>query len=111
MARTSGHKKKQVSKDPSFRKKKPLTFFPIQRAIRLGAPTGVAQTTGTFDAGRLLSQINHRLYRYGKKYNMKIDVDVDVLTPGQSIEVYALMDTWYIQRAFEEAHTVFESLY
>jgi hypothetical protein len=100
-----------MKKDPSFTKKKPLTYLPVQRKLHLGVDTGSASTTAQFDSGRLLSQTNHRLYRYGKRYTQKVDVDPSFLNPGTTIDVWALMDTWYVQKAFEEAKIVFHRAY
>ena len=108
---STGHKKKQMKKDPSFVKKKPLTYLPVQRKLQLGVSGAPGTQDAEFDTGRLLSQTNHRLYRYGKRYTQKVDVDPSFLTPGSTIDVWALMDTWYIQKAFEEAKTVFHRAY
>jgi len=108
---SSGHKKKAMKKDPSFTKKKPLTYLPVQRKLHLGVDTGSPSTTAQFDSGRLLSQTNHRLYRYGKRYTQKVDVDPSYLNPGTTVDVWALMDTWYVQKAFEEAKIVFHRAY
>jgi len=108
---SSGHKKKMMKKDPSFRKKKPLDYFPVQRKIPLSNTIESGATAAQFDTGRILSQVNHRLYRYGKRYTQKIDVDPSALTPGTTIDVWALMDTWYVQKAYEEAKIVFDRAY
>jgi len=110
MVRT--HARKEVKKDPSFKRKKPLEYLPTQRKIPLrlaSSGTGVAEAQ--FDTGRILSQLNHRLYRYGKRYSQKIDVDPSFMAPGSTVEVWALMDTWYIQKAYEEAAMVFHRAY
>ena len=106
MARS--HARKTMSKDPSFRKTKPLEYLPVQRKI----PIGTAGTSlyGLVDCGRLLSTSNHRLYRYGKRYNLKIDIDPSIAAT-QTIEVWALADTWVVQKAFEEAKRVFDKAY
>jgi len=108
---SSGHKKKMMKKDPSFRKKKPLDYLPVQRKIPLSNTIETGATVAQFDTGRILSQVNHRLYRYGKRYTQKIDVDPSALTPGTTVDVWALMDTWYIQKAYEEAKVVFDRAY
>jgi len=109
MART--HAKKQMKKDPSFRKLKPLGYLPVQRKVNLGTAVETGATSGQFDTGRLMSQINHRLYRYGKRYTQKVDVDPSGLNPGTIVDVWALMDTWFVQKAFEEAKIVFHRAY
>lgn len=105
------HAKKKTSKDPSFRKKKPLAYFPVQRKIPVGNPVTPTGFTGLLDAARALSQVNHRLYRYGKKYTLKVDVDPSELLSGTDIHLYALADNWMVQKAFEEAKSVFDRAY
>ena len=100
-----------MKKDPSFTKKKPLTYLPVQRKLQLGVSGTPSATSVQFDMGRLLSQTNHRLYRYGKRYTQKVDVDPSYLNPGTTVDVWALMDTWYVQKAFEEAKIVFHRAY
>ena len=109
MART--HTRKKIEKDPSFKKTKPLEYFPVQRKVYLSGNASPASQTGLIDAGRLASTINHRLYRYGKKYTLKVDMDVDAVGAGESIEVWALADSWAVQKAFEEAKMVFDLAY
>jgi len=108
---SSGHKKKAMKKDPSFVKKKPLQYLPVQRKLYLGVSGSPGTSSAQFDTGRLLSQTNHRLYRYGKRYTQKIDVDPSYLTPGNTLDVWALMDSWAVQKAFEEAKIVFHRAY
>ncbi|AXQ66483.1 MAG: replication-associated protein [Cressdnaviricota sp.] len=91
--------------------RKPLEYFPVQRKIPIGNNVGPASQVGLVDGGRILSLQNHRLYRYGKRYEMKIDADVSVLDAGNTITVWALADTWTVQKAYEEAKRVFEDAY
>lgn len=111
MARNTTHKKKKVSSDPSFRKKKPLGYFPVVRKMEVRFQGGVgAVQFANGDAGSMLSRVNNRLYRYGKMYDLKFDVSA-ALPAGTTIEVYALSNTWYVQKAFEEAKNVFDRAY
>ncbi len=109
MART--HAKKMMKDDPSFKKLKPLSYYPTQRKIQLSVSGSPGTSDVTFDTGRILSQQNHRLYRYGKRYTQKIDVDPSGLNPGTTIDVFALADTWMVQKAYEEAAIVFHRAY
>ncbi len=109
MARTHTIKKKK--NDPSFRKKKSLEYFPVQRRTSLALAAGAPFQSCQFDAGRILSSMNHRLYRYGKRYTMKLDLDPAAATPGVAFTVWKLSDTWMNQKAFEEAATVFKRAY
>jgi len=110
MARNTTHRKKMISKDPSFRKKKPLGYFPVVRKMEVALPTSGTVNYAYGDAGAMLSRINNRLYRYGKMYDLKFDVSA-ALPAGTTIEVYALMNTWYVQKAFEEAKTIYDRAY
>ena len=106
MART--HTRKMMKNDPSFKRNKPLGYLPVQKKVPIGNNDGVASQVGNLDAGRILSTSNHRLYRYGKRYEMKIDADISLFSPGNSITVWALADTWAVQKAFEEGKFVFD---
>lgn len=90
---------------------KPLEYLPVQRKVYLSGNAVAPSQTGLIDAARLASTSNHRLYRYGKKYNVKIDADIDAFGVGDSIEVWALADSWAVQRAFAEAKAVFDLAY
>ena len=110
-ARSTSHRKKTVSADPSYRKKKPLEYLPVQRSMYI-APISGASSTGIIDGARLLSTSNNRLYRFGKRYNMKVDIDVNALTDSSgALEVWALADSWAVQKAFAEAKFVFDKAY
>lgn len=111
MPRNTTHKKKKVSSDPSFRKKKPLGYFPVVRKMEVRFQGGVgAVQFANGDAGSMLSRVNNRLYRYGKMYDLKFDVSA-ALPAGTTIEIYALSNTWYVQKAFEEAKHVYDRAY
>lgn len=109
MARSKTHRKKKVSNDPSYSKKKPLEFFPIQRKNDL-AFAGNPSSTAYGDAGSVLSRLNNRMYRYGKLYDMKLDLSASA-QEGTTFEVYALSNTWYVQKAFEEAKAAHDLAY
>lgn len=109
--RSITHHKKKISSDPSYRKKKPLEYFPVVRKMEVAFQGGVATPTFAYgDAGAMLSRVNNRLYRYGKKYDIKFDVSA-ALPAGTTIEVFALSNSWYVQKAFEEAKAVFDQAY
>ena len=91
--------------------KKPLEYLPVQRKMYLSATSG-ATNLGIVDAGRILSTSNHRLYRYGKRYSMKIDINQQALTlPNAQLDVWALADSWAVQKAYEEANEAFDKAY
>lgn len=109
MART--HAKKAKKTDPSYKKLNPLSYYPVQRRTSLALASGAPFQAAQFDAGRILSATNHRLYRYGKRYTMKLDLDPSAATPGAAFTVWKLSDTWMNQKAFEEAAIVFHRAY
>lgn len=97
--------KKNVKKDPSFRDMK-ADYYPVQRKVQIGTSSQVANTTGAIvDVGRMLSVVNHRLYRQGKTYQVKIDFDnrTDTTVGANQYDVYVLTDTWYVQKAWQMA--------
>lgn len=56
---------------------------------------------------KLLSNVNHRLYRQSRVYNVKIDIDTN-LPDGATVDVYALADTWYNMKAYQLAKKMFD---
>lgn len=98
--------KKKQGNDPSYRTLK-ADYYPVQRQVNLCS--GSQSTLFTLDVGRNLSRVNHRLYRQGKTYQVKIDLDnrVNVDTGPAQIHVYALADTWYVQKAWQLARATY----
>ena len=95
--------KKNQSVDPSFRTMK-ADYYPVQRTINLRS-SATEVDYYVLDVGRNLSAMNHRLYRQGKTYSVKVDLD-----PGHaaaSYDVYALVDTWYVQKAWQLARATY----
>jgi hypothetical protein len=95
--------KKTKDKDPSFRTMK-ADYYPVQRQINLRSSSTEVDYY-VLDVGRNLSAMNHRLYRQGKTYSVKVDLD-----PGHvaaTYDVYALVDTWYIQKAWQLARATY----
>ena len=111
MAGPSNFKKKAKRKDPSFSKKKPLDFYPVQRKFSLIAPGAVGGGVGIIDAARCASAINRRLMRQGKMYTCKLEVDPLALATGQSVEVWCIKSTWNAIRAWELAKENFDQSY
>lgn len=81
--------------------------YPVQRTgtIRLALPA----TSGLVHGNRLMSRWNKRLYRQGRFYQMKIDLDLDDADVGSPIQVYALRDTWGNQQAYQMAFDIFNA--
>lgn len=99
---TTSHALKNVGNDPSYRKLKG-DYYPVTRSFEIGTQGNCDVMVG--DVGQLLSKVNHRLYRQGKTYSIKLD-----LSPSASAgryEVYALMDTWYLMKAWQMARSTY----
>ena len=80
-------------------------YYPVQRTVNLRS-TATEVDYYVLDVARNLSVANHRLYRQGKTYNVKVD-----LNPGASAATYgifALVDTWYIQKAWQLAKATYD---
>lgn len=97
--------KKSKQQDPSYRTLK-SDYYPVQRRITLDTDV-VNADYYTCDVGRQLSVVNHRLYRQGKTYQVKIDMDPKEAGPNTRYAVYALVDTWYVQKAWQLARAVY----
>lgn len=82
-------------------KKSDESHYPVVRRFEVAPATPVASTNRILDCGKVLSQINRRLYRYGRYYNLKIDLDQN---SPQTIEVFTLRDDWAVQKAFQMAY-------
>ena len=79
--------------------------YPIQRRIPVRQTT--ANANGIVEVGKELSKANKRLYRQGRYYTVKIDLDQASLS-SSPIEVYALRDTWGHQKAYQMAFDVYQ---
>lgn len=87
-------------------------YYPVQRNIALGLDGGTFNGTTVGDAGKILSIVNRRLYRYGKMYQIKIDLDVDVTVGADTeVDVYALANIWDVQRAYALAKKTYDLAY
>jgi hypothetical protein len=90
--------KKGANNDPSYRTLK-ADYYPVQRSMDLRS-SATEVDYYVLDVARNLSVANHRLYRQGKTYSVKVD-----LQPGEAVQynVFALADTWYVQKAWQLA--------
>jgi hypothetical protein len=91
--------KKGADNDPSYHKLK-ADYYPVQRSMDLRS-TATQSDYYVIDVARNLSVQNHRLYRQGKTYSVKVDLEVG--HPGTQYNVFALVDTWYVQKAWQLA--------
>lgn len=57
---------------------------------------------GTVDVPAMLSQQNRRLYRQGRVYQVKVDLDF-AAAPQAGYTVYAINNTWMLKKAWQTA--------
>lgn len=99
---SSSYAKKNRADDPSYHKLK-ADYYPVVRSFELATTSSGDYLVG--DAGRLLSKTNRRLMRQGKMYTIKLDLS-PTAAPG-AYEVYALMDSWVLQKAWQLARSTY----
>ena len=102
--------KKSVERDPSFRSLKP-SYYPVQLSYQLGAISEgpYAPLPWFHSVPQGMSEVNHRLYRTGNCVTMKIDIDNDASVAGNTVDVYALVNTWYVANAFAVGRAAYET--
>lgn len=86
--------------------KKRMKHYPVLRECMLTQPLPAGNRVFA-DVPKLLSQINHRLYRQSRVYEVNISVDAD-LPDNTSLDVYALADTWMVHKALQMAKAAFD---
>lgn len=79
--------------------KKKTSHYPVVRSFPISA--GASANT-LVDMARGLSAANRRLMRFGRYYQLKVDVRPDYA--GSAIEVFVLRDDWAVQKAFQMAY-------
>lgn len=95
--------KKSRKNDPSFRSKRSAAPD-TQRHIPIAKLTETQQL-GIVRADRLLSGVNHRLYRQHGNYRCKLKILGANATTGD-IQVFTLSNTWYTKNAIQMAKRV-----
>ena len=80
--------------------------YPVQRRISVGQ-TAPAAANAVADVGIMLSKVNHRLYRQSRYYECSVTIDADN-AEGTTIDVYALADTWWTQKALQLAKAAWD---
>nr|AGA18328.1 hypothetical protein [uncultured marine virus] len=94
--------KKSRKNDPSYKRHK-SNASDTQRIIPIVSLTP-SSTTKIGRTDRLLSGLNHRLYRQHGAYNIKIDLLSSAEVP--SIRVYTLATTWWTKRSIQMAKQI-----
>lgn len=78
--------------------------YPVVRSSNLSNNTGVPQNDRIIQVDQMLSKLNRRLYRMGRFYEVKVDIDTTFPT---AIEVFALRDDWAVHKAFQVAYDAY----
>lgn len=95
--------KKMKKNDPSFRRAGSKRY-PVERTQTYTLSAG---QTILIDVAKGLSAANHRLYRQGKLYHIKLSVTDHSPQSGdlvkQQYQVMTIPDTWYVKKAWELA--------
>jgi hypothetical protein len=81
--------------------KKKSKHYPVVLNSKVGYTAPPAGTTYLIQVDQFLSKLNRRLYRQGRYYQAKIDLDV---SSNANIEVFALRDDWAVQKAFQRGY-------
>jgi hypothetical protein len=99
----AGAKKTSTKRSSKRMKKLNARHYPVVLGSELGST--VENTALRFlQVDRCLSKLNRRLYRMGRYYKVKIDVDQGA---NGNFEVYALRDDWAVQKAYQMAYKMY----
>lgn len=82
------------------------------RRFEVGVNNGAELTgpvIGLMDTAFCLSKLNHRLYRQGRQYRLRVDATRDSFYGSESIGVWALMPTWYLRSAWRMAKKSYDT--
>lgn len=75
--------------------------YPVLRTVELETQSASAQ--GQIRIDRVLSRANRRLYREGRNYTVKLELDPSSVVPGNYVNVFVLKDTWFVHKAWQMA--------
>lgn len=82
--------------------------YPVQRMISVAQAPGPAANIGVIHYPRRCSQVNHRLYRDSRYYELSVTIDGNV-ADATTVDVYALADTWYLKGALKLAKAAWDA--
>ena len=80
--------------------------YAVQRHIETRDGAISNSNINIMDVPQYLSKVNHRLYRQSRVYKCKVNV-TQPTTRGM-VDVYALRDTWFLQKAYQMAKDTFD---
>jgi hypothetical protein len=81
--------------------------YPIQRKLNV-EQLAPATADAYMSVSKLLSQVNHRLYRQSRVYECSVSIDANV-ADATTVDVYALADTWYLKGALKLAKAAWDA--
>ena len=87
--------------------RKKMKRYPVERTLNVGQSSPAA-LNAVADVGTMLSKVNHRLYRQSRYYECSVTIDADAVE-GTTIDVYALADTWWTQKALQLAKSAWDA--
>ena len=87
-------------------KKSSKKRYAVQRHIETRDALISTSNINIMDVPQYLSKVNHRLYRQSRSYRCKINVTKP--TTRGMVDVYALRDTWFLQKAYQMAKDTFD---
>lgn len=70
----------------------------------LTTTSGAPQPNSVIQVDRVMSELNHRLYRQHMMYTARVTLGTDAQTPR--VDVYALAPTWYVMNSLRAAKRV-----
>ena len=88
------------------KKKTKANRYAVQRHIEVRDGDISDSNINIMDVPKFLSKVNHRLYRQSRSYRCKINITQPV--PRGKIDVFALRDTWFLQKAYQMAKDTFD---
>ena len=88
------------------KKKTKAKRYAVQRHIEVRDGDVSTSNVNIVDVPKFLSKVNHRLYRQSRVYRCKVNITQPV-TRGK-VDVYALRDTWYLQKAYQMAKDTYD---
>ena len=78
--------------------------YPVVKSGQIDVTGPVTSTTAILRISDYLSKVNRRLYRQGRAYECKIEIDVDTPTTH---EVFVLNDSWMVQNALKTGYEMY----
>lgn len=100
MAQKKSTPRKSTGSKKAARRSKP-GHFPVINSAYIDEQTAGTTLSKLLEVDKALSRLNKRMYRQGRYYQTKIDLDP---TSTETFSVFALVDSWPVQKAFQMAY-------